>query len=217
MYTQPMNYYDWRIWYLPQPIHISTPPPMSFFARKAGPTANAIEESLLGFTTEELRRMDKHNEDDELDEDMYDMKKLGRCLKAGEYIIRVSLNKGDVRIVNTLSEKRKWDSESLAPISMVFKKYRAVLDPNGINARVELDPNALLVKKCPNCRKLIPLDDIDVAISNQAVFCSSKCRKEYAKRMQLKEEELVKVRQEISQQTMDRIEEIKKVMRGEIA
>jgi len=217
MFTQPTGFYNWQAWCLPQqPIREFQIQPMSFFARKAVPQANASEESILGFTNEELKTMSKKSEDDDLDEDLYDMKKkLGRCPRAGEYVIRVSLAKGDVRIVRTLSEKRAWDAESLAPAAMLFKKYRAVLDPDGIHAKVELDPNSLLVKKCPNCGKLIPIDDIDIGMSDQAVFCNSKCKREYAKKKQLNEEELSNVHQEMSQQSRQRIEEIGRMIRGD--
>lgn len=217
MYTQPIGFFNWQIWCLPQqPVREFQFQSMSFFARKSVSQIKVAEESILGFTNDELRSISKKDEDDDLDEDLYDMKKkLGRRPRAGEYVIRVSLAKGDVRIVKTLSEKRAWDAESLAPVAMLFKKYKAVLDPDGIHARVELDPNSLLVKKCPNCGTLIPIDDIDVGMSDQAVFCNSKCKKEYAKKKQLKEEELSKVRQEMSQQSRQRIEEISRMIRGD--
>ena len=200
---QQLQYYSF---YVPQP---------TFYARKKRPTVPQGEESLLGFTNEELQEMGKRNKDMELDEDTYDMKKkLGRLPRANEYIIRVSLKKGDVRLVRTLNEKRQWDSESLAPAAMLFKKYRAVLDPDGIHARVELDPNALLVKRCPNCLKLISLDDIDVAMSNKAVFCNKQCKAEYAKKKRLNEIQIEKVRQEMSAQTKRRLEEIRKMIYG---
>lgn len=216
MFTQPTGFYNWQVWCLPQqPIREFQIQPMSFFARKAVSQANVTEESILGFTNEELRTMSKKSEDDELDEDLYDMKKkLGRRPRAGEYVIRVSLANGDVRIVRTLSEKRAWDSESFAPDAMLFKKYRAILDPDGIHARVELDPNSLLVKKCPNCGKLISINDIDVGMSDQAVFCNSKCKKEYTKKKHLKEEDLSKVRQGMSQQSRQRIEDIQRMIKG---
>ena len=217
MFTQPTGFYNWQAWCLPQTTTWQFQiQPMSFFARKAVPQVKAAEKFILGFTNAELRSMNKKSEDDDLDEDLYDMKKkLGRRPREGEYVIRVSLAKGDVRIVRTLSEKRAWDAESLAPATMLFKKYRAILDSDGIHARVELDPNSLLVKKCPNCGTLIPIDDIDVGISDQAVFCNSECKKEYAKKKQLKEEELSKVHQEISQQSRQRIEKIRRMIRGD--
>jgi len=193
---------------------VITVPNVCFFARKRKPTVGE-EESLLDFSSNDLKTINKPNPDMDLDEDTYDMKrKLGRLPRAGEYVIRVSLAKGDVRIVNSLSEKRQWDSESLAPAYMAFKKYRVVLDPDGIHAKVELDPNALLVKRCPNCLKLVPIDDIDVAMSGKAVFCCKQCKQEYAKRKQLSDEQIDQVRQEMSDKAKQRVHEIEMMMRG---
>lgn len=190
-------------------------PNVCFFARKRKPTVAEEEESLLGFSNSELRSINKKDLDEDLDEDVYDMKrKLGRLPKAGEYVIRVSLAKGDVRIIDSLSEKRQWDSESLAPTYMVFKKYRAVLDPDGIHARVELDSNALLVKRCPNCLKLVPIDDIDVAMSGKAVFCCLKCKQEYARRKHLSDEQIEQVRQGMDEKAKQRIHEIEAMVRS---
>lgn len=188
-------------------------PHVCFYSRIHQPIE---EKSLLGFSgSSDLERMGKEDPDANLDDDVYEMKrKLGRLPKRGEYVIRVSLAKGDVRIVNSLSEKRQWDSESLDPAYAIFKKYRAVLDPDGIHARVELDPDALLVKRCPNCLKLVPIDDIDVAMSNKAVFCNSNCKREYAKLKQLSDEQLNQVKQEMNETTKKRIAEIEMMIRG---
>lgn len=197
---------------------ISNPYVCRYFARGLAPSPiNDSVDDLWGFTEEDKYKLNQYDPDDELDEDTYDMKrKLGRLPGPGEYVIRVSLAKGDVRIVRTLSEKRQWDSESLAPAVAPLKRYMAVLDPDGIHARVELDPNSPLVKRCPNCLKLISMhdSDVDIALSSKAVFCSFECKKQYAIKKKLHEEEVNRTTQERSRQTQNRLEEIRRIISG---
>lgn len=160
MYIQPINNYDWRIWYLPQSIHVSTAPPMTFFARKAISKVKVAEESLLGFTQSELDEMNKKSDTD-LDSDLYYMKKkLGRIPGPGEYVIRVSSVRDDVRIVRTLAEKKRWGSEIMDGGIPLIRPYTVIKDPDGIHAQVVLNEACVLVVRCQYCRKLMLLNDV---------------------------------------------------------
>lgn len=159
-----------------QQIYSFYPNPMAFYARPRGIKINPSEESLLGFSPGELKAMSK-KDDTDLDDNLYYMKKkLGRLPRAGEYVIRVSSRKDDVRIVRTLEEKKRWGSEIMDGGIPMLRPYTVVCDPDGIHAKVVLNEASLLVARCANCGNLFVMNDIPDD-PKKLQYCCKECRK----------------------------------------
>lgn len=158
-----------------QPTYSFYPNPMAFYAKPQGIIISSPEESLLGFSPKELKAMSK-KDDTDLDDNLYYIKKkLGRLPKAGEYVIRVSSRKDDVRIVRTLEEKKRWGSEIMDGGIPILRPYTVVCEPDGIHAKVVLNEASLLVAKCANCGKLFVMNDIPDDLK-KLQYCCKECR-----------------------------------------
>lgn len=152
----------------------------TFYARKKKVKQEESEEDIFGFTMADKIRMRKEEKELGDIEDykvFYMERKLGRKLKKGEYVIQISSDARDVRIVNSLSEQRQWGTSIVDGGLRIFDKYKVILDPDGIYAKVELDPGSLLVARCANCCKLIEIDEIRKM--NKNYFCNMQCKREY--------------------------------------
>ena len=149
--------------------------PMTFYARPSRIKISSFEDSLLGFTPKELSAMSK-KDDTDLDDNLYYMKKkLGRLPRAGEYVIRVSSRKDDVRIVRTLEEKKRWGSEIMDGGIPILRPYTVVCDPDGIHAKVVINEASLLVARCANCGNLFVMNDIPND-PKKLQYCCKECR-----------------------------------------
>ena len=185
-----------------------------FFAKAARVMAaqKAMAEKALFAPPEN----ENYNQDIDLDDDLYYIKKkLGRLpIKGKEWIIHTTIDPNDVYLVRSWSEKKKWDSNTTQPATMIFNVYKAEIELDGVHARVVVDPDSLMVKKCPNCANSVIISDIDVALSNKAVFCSMKCKKEYKAKCHTYQDRLRGEIQLKSQETQRRLDELHKMIYG---
>ena len=188
-------------WICQTQVPIYLPGPPEFHARKV-----AKEEPLFPLSFMDEIKLRKGNPDDELNSATYYMKKkLGRMPRPGEYVIQISSRKDDVRIVRTRSEQKQWGTNLTDCGLTLFHKYKPILDPDGIHAKIVLDPTSLLVAICSNCGKYIELDDVKE--KGKDYFCCQACKNQF-NHMKKYPDSVINQVKKISQMSQSRIRQL---------
>ena len=165
------------------------------------------EEPLFPLSPLDEIKLRKGDPDDALDSATYYMKrKLGRKPGPGKYVIQVSSRKDDVRIVKTRSEQKQWGTNLMDCGLPLFRKYKVVLDPDGIHAKVVIDPGSMLVAVCANCGKYIELDDLKER--GKKYFCCQNCKNQFNIKKQSYSQTVQNRIDAASQQSKERIQEM---------